>query len=557
MSHPPLREGAQRQVILDKWKAAKHRQALMYLAPEIAADPNYRDLYQNFKVKAACPVFQRGILETTTVDVGDHQVRGVLLVPHAACPVMLSHSSVTAMGGCLFDAKLGRNGRLVEECRGYYGGNQRMPYFRAFEAPALWDLAIGGSVAFPIHGSYYSPTTITGTSALAASTSVMLRDFTEVLNNGVGTNVRAIPAAANDTVSIVAELRKSVAWVDNDLNFRVGTTNSAGTITYTATPMSGPAAASTVIGKTITLPAGAVGITSCEMVDNKGVAQVFDFASIRITHQVNSAVIDNSTGLGSYVGSPVSGLASLAPVCQSARVTAISGLVTNTASALNANGFIITTATQNALPGNAGIYGENAIASLTSSRSSTVVNGAYLALAPAIDLDYGPLDCLPDLNLGVGIFVIQSQDATAITLKVEYNLVVEVISQDPLFPAMHQHVDMGLITTIQQMQEVGGYLINCENPLHWSTIGSTLSRFLKPAARAVVKGFKTALPIARKVNSVAAFAGIPGATQLDKALSVYDASRAAAKTIRAAAKGKKRAAMRDLPQLANALRNLA
>jgi hypothetical protein len=496
---------------------------LPFLSPEVCADPKYRVLYQNTKTKAACPVFQRGIIESSTTDVGDHQSRSIMLVPHAACPVMVSHSVLSNQGVCLFDAKLKTGSRLRDTYRGVYGGNNVLPHYRSFEIPAAIDLAAGATMGLPIHGGFYGATTITGSTAYTPQQQVMYRDFTEVYNGGVATGVRAIPVAATDTVSIVFAGRSTVVYTNAEMKFRIRHTNSTGVITSTEATMntvSGSGTANTFYaGTVLTVPALAVGLVSAEIVSAAAGSRQFDLVEVRVVHQVNTANSDVSSNGGSFVGVPISGINSLLPVCQSGRVTAISLKLTNTSSTLNTNGFIVAMATQNCTPSSAGVFGENSIASVTTARSFPVADGAYMALAPAIDLDYSSLDSLPGEECPIGLFIVQSQDNTPVTLKLEYNALIEVVSQDPLFAAHAQSYDPEQIRAIQHAQIGSGYLILSENPNHWSEIKATMERVGKFGRKYIVPTVKLASAL-----------GVPGAGVVNMGIGGIQSIRRLAKS---------------------------
>lgn len=462
----------------------------MFLDPAAATRPAMRSLYPNFKVRAACPVYQRGVYETTTVDVGDHQVRAVILQPSLSAPVLLSGSSLANVSSTLFKATLSRGGRLVDTTPGIYAGNQRMPIYRSFEIPSDCTFSINASIGIPIHGGFYTPALVAATTAANTQTQHMFRDFTEVLNGGVDTGVRGIPVnGTNDAVDLYLSFRSTVAYTNGDLIMRLGTCTSAGVITYTSFNMVGASSATggtNVAGGSITCPAGAVAITSLEVVSS--VARGFAFTGVHVNHSVGaSTAVDVSVGLGSFTGSPVSGLPSFLAVCQAARVTAASVLITNTSSALNANGFITGAGMQNISPSAAGIYGENSVASVTTAKTTTLVDGAYAALTPDVDLDYTPIDSLPALDSNRAIFFIQSQDNTPITLKIEYQLVVEVLSQNPIFPPEEARSDLATVTALQGLSH-GGYLLMCENKLHLSAIANLLRKIVPIVRRGLEVG---------------------------------------------------------------------
>lgn len=268
------------------------------------------------------------------------------------------------------------------------------------------------------------------------------------------------------------------------------------------------------------LPAGAVGIVGAHI--STANAGVFTFDHIALVHRTLNSNVSLGLGLGSFVGGPVSGLVSLLPTCQAARVTALSLKISNTSSALNANGYITGIATQDCMPDCVGIMGETSIKAFTSARTFKFTDGSYMALAPPVNLKYAPLDSGPPTDCPFGVFIISSQDATAITMKLEWHMLFEVVSQDPLFAPSHQEFNPAQVAAIQHCQEAGGYLVLSENPFHWGSIGSALSKAVKGvssgvsgAAKAVYNNPKTAL-------AIAAGLGVPGAAL---ATGLYQARR--------------------------------
>lgn len=522
--------GESKQELAIKEKMAKvgtlEAAVLPFLSPEVCQDASKRVLFPNAMVKPACPTYQKGIIESNTLDIGDHQVRNILLLPHVSAPVLLSHQSLAAQAGVLFQATGVRGGRLCSETTGTYGGNQSpMPWFRSHEVASLWNLATGASVALPIHGCAYTAYDSNGASALKTASQLMIRDWTEVLNGGVGTGVRAIPCMAGDIIAAHGELRATTAWVAGDLYLDVVTCDALGALTTTSAQIGFTVGVqySAWASLNVTIPALAVGIVSVSIRNANAATRTYDLCTIKVSHRavaVQDAATVAATGAGSYVGSALSGLQSMLPTCSAGRVTALSVKVTNTASELNANGYIVAVATADSLPGNVGCFGENTIAGLTTSKSYKFRDGSYMAIAPSLSLDYAALDALPGPKMNYGLFVIQSQDNTPITFKVEYHAVVEVISQDPLFAPITAYMDAAVLQALQKCQESAGYLILSENPFHWGAIGKAIggaARFvnktglLKKAAGLGIPGMSALDKVSRAIPLVAA--GMAGSTR--------------------------------------------
>jgi hypothetical protein len=519
-----MSENSQAKIVQAKAAAAGGMapRVLPFLSPEVAAEATSRVLFNNSRVRAADPIYQRGIVETSTVDVGDHQNRAVLVVPHQACPVLVSHTAQAGVG-TLFHGKP-RAGRLVDVTKGIYAGTDAVaPPFRAFEVPADWAGTTGTRFPIPIHGAWY--TAAAAGSGLVSTSSTQFRDFTDQLVGGVSNAKRAIPVQSGDFVSIKVEFQIAPIITVTDLVLEIVTIDATGARTATTAnaavnnllPTSGMSAIATV-------PVGAVGLAAASLLSAATVIR--RFSSIVVQHSTSSGVVDLSMALGSYTGVPISGLASLAPVCTAGRVTALSAKVTNTASALNANGFIIANATQDATPAAIGCFGESSIASLASSKSFKFTDGSYMALAPSIDLEYMPLDSAPSENMTMGIFVVQTQDNTPITFKVEYHMMFEVVSQDPLFAPHKPLHDAAQIAALAQAQEAGGYLVLSENPFHWGSIATALSKvgkgvggFAKSAGSAAMSGARAIARNPGTALAIGASLGVPGAMLAQHVLS--------------------------------------
>lgn len=512
-------ESKQAAVIQAKAEAAGplSKTLLPFLSPEVCADASARVLYPNANARAACPVYQKGIIETSTVDIGNHQNRAVLLVPHMACPIMFSHSALSAVALGLFQASTTQSGRLRDPCPGRYGGSEDQPLYSAHEIPQHVDFTVpGASIALPIHGGFYTANTQDSTSSQRNPAAIMFRDWTTVMDaTGVPSSVRAIPGLSGDSVRITLVARASAAWVAGDLTLDVVTTNVGGTSLTTTSAALTPTSATSpaVLAGSVTLPVGAVGIVS--VILRATVIKSVDFSSVCVIHSCNSSTAPAGVQLGTFVGSPISGFASLKPVASAARVTSLSLKVTNTSSALNANGFIIGFATQGVYPGNTGCFGENTISGLVSAKSFKFIDGSYMALAPALDLQFSNVDTLPDYGTGIGMYLITGQDNTAITMKCEYHAVVEIVSQDPLFAPMPAGYHPEFLTAVKSAQESGGYLVLSENPFHWGVIGSLLGK----AKKALTS------PFAKQMVSAADKLGIPFAHQAQMAEDFLSSSR--------------------------------
>lgn len=518
MSAPPT-ESKQAAAVQAKAEAAGplSKTLLPFLSPEVCADASTRVLYPNANARAACPVYQKGIIETSTVDVGNHQNRGILVVPHMACPIMLSHSALSGVALALFHASTTEAGRLKDPCPGRYGGSQLQPLYSAHEIPQHCDFAAGSSIAIPIHGGFYTDNALSSSSAQRNASSTMYRDWTTVLNGGVPTAVRAIPASTGDSVRLTSVVRSGTVWASADLQLDVVTTDTAGVLTTTSASLVATAVTTlVVVGAAITLPA-CVGI--CSVSIRCVNARSVDFQTLDVIHSPAGATVPTGTELGTYVGSPISGFASLKPIATSARVTALSLKVSNTSSALNANGYIVGFATQAAFPGNAGCFGESSISGLVSAKSFKFVDGSYMAMAPALDLQFSNVDTLPSYGTGIGMYVVTGQDATPITMKCEYHAVVEIVSQDPLFAPMPAGYHPEFLTAVKSAQESGGYLVLSENPFHWGVIGSLLGK----AKKALTS------PFAKQMVSAADKLGIPFAHQAQMAEDFLSPSRPKAK----------------------------
>lgn len=536
---PHLTSGSSAEnAIRSKLTASSHPDKIAaFLAPEICTVHNNRVLFQNNNVKAACPVYQRGILESGTIDIGDHQVRTVLMVPHVACPILISHNTLTGVATCLADLLVKNGARLLDTWRGLYGGNSVLPYYRSHEMPASMDLAAAASIGIPIHGGFYSNTTVSGTTAATPQQQVMFRDFTELTNaTGGATGLRVLPVIAGDGITAFIEARRSTgAFTLGDLVIRIRTCAIDGTVTSATFTLNAVSYTSGTIcaGGSHTIAANQVGLLSLELLSGAAGTVSYDLARIRVMHQVNSVNMSLGSFSGSYVGVPISGINSLLPVCQSARVTALSLKITNTTAVLDANGFIVAVATQNTAPGSCGIYGEGSIASATTAKSYPFVDGCYMALAPAVDLDYSTLDSLPGESVPFGMFIIQTQDNKTITMKLEYHALVEVVSQDPLFAPSMQATDPLQIAALQTAQSGAGYLVLSENPLHWKEIQGVMER----ANKAVRQKVLPVLNVARNL-------GVPGSAQ------TYAATNAVSKVVNVLAKRNKDQNKSKAPQKA-------
>lgn len=466
-----------------------------FLNPATGSQPQGRFLYPNSRVRPSCPVFQRNVIESQTVDVGQHQVRHVLLQPHVSAPIMVSHQTLPFVNGVLFNGVASEGGLCDMEAGGFYSGNQRMPWFRSFRMPAFFSsLGNGAGVGVPIHGAFYSPSTVAANtpSSAVAPGNILLRDFTEV-NNATGdfTGVHGLPLGPDGNDVIVVHMgfaSPGTSLVDNvDLSIRLGLCDAGGTVTYQTTVMNitRSLAANGVASCSISPTAGTIALTSLELVNTRGTGFTLDIGYFKVVHALLSGVtVNNGVGSGSFVGAPVRGLASVTASCQAARVTSASLLLTNTTSSLNANGFITACGVQAALPSNTGLLGIQSIGALATARSFPFVDGCYSAIAPNINLDYESLDSSPSLALNRVVMTVKGQDNTPVIFKLEYNVIVEVISQDPLFPAQMAVIDQRRVQALQMLQESGAYLILSENKLHWNSIKNAIKALLVGASAA-------------------------------------------------------------------------
>lgn len=480
----------------------------MFLAPELANDAKFRVALNNPHSAPSCQVYQRGVIEGTTIDVGDHCERMLLMVPHASCPVLLSHASLLNTACCISNLVQVLGTRLVDPYPGLYGGSPPVvPPFRSHEFPGAVDLAAGASIGIPIHGGFYGPTSYIQSAALVNSTQLMYRQWTEAFVAGVAGGINVLPSLSTDTVSLVVLGRGVSTYVNGDLNLRVRTMNNAGIITTATVALGNGATGATLLLTAVyTIPVGAIGIVSCELSSAAAASRSYDFTIVKITHQVNTSNVDPSSFGGSFVGTPTSGFSSLLPICQSARVTALSVKVTNTSSALNANGYIVGTATVDTPPAATGIYGATSIATKTTSKSFPLVDGCYMALAPSTKLRFSPLDAAPPDDISFGVMAFTTQDATAITFKIEYHAVIEVISQDPLFaPGLHRRAK-SQSAMLSAVQSSAGYLVLSENPLHWNDVQGALTqaaKFYDNKVSPVVKKIEQFVPAVRQARQIA------------------------------------------------------
>jgi hypothetical protein len=106
-----------------------------------------------------------------------------------------------------------------------------------------------------------------------------------------------------------------------------------------------------------------------------------------------------------------------------------------------------------------------------------------------------------------------------VTLKLEYNALIEVVSQDPLFAAHAQSYDPEQIRAIQHAQIGSGYLILSENPNHWSEIKATMERVGKFGRKYIVPSVKLASAL-----------GVPGAGAVNMGIGGIQSIRRLAKS---------------------------
>jgi hypothetical protein len=456
-----------------------------FLDPSTAQDSD-RFCWPNAHCKPACPVYQRGVVDVATLDVGDHQARAVIVQPHAAAPIMISHGRLASRQFVLFDGTSIVGGRLIDSSNPGFAASTAadQPPFITFEIPAAQSFSIGTVLALPLHGSFGTPYNALGNVRMSVA-QACFEDYTAVLNAGTDTGVRAIPCEAGDVVKVdISGTCGSAAYANGDLVLDVVTSSATGVLTTTSANIVVPVALAVpnffgAYGQ-ISTPAGAVGIVSAMI---RGVvARFITFQRCSILHESSSGGANISTGLGVFTGASISGMNSLRAVAQEARLNSLSCLLTNTASSLNANGFITGCGIPGATPASVGIVGEDSVASAVSSRTFKFLDGSYTSLRPAQDLCFSPLDSLPPNRANRVIYFIRGQDATPVTFKIEYQAVLEVISADPLFPPERVVFDEKAMTAVERLAEGPAYLILCENALHMGKILKKVGKVAKFAA---------------------------------------------------------------------------
>lgn len=493
---------------------------LPFLSPEVCATESNRVLYNNGCVRAADPIYQRGVIEASTANLASSEGRAILLTPHQACPVSVSHSGLTGVG-ILFKSEGIRNGRLYDLTRGIHAGNDSpAPPYRSYELPAYWSAAVASTLAIPLHGGFYNPV-VGGASGLQQQTATNFRDFTELADAaGALTGRRVIPVVAGDSIRSVLSSARGGVFVAGDITLSIVTYNNAAVRTVTTSNF-----APTIVGSlgnvlvgAVAIPAGAIGLAAVYL--TAAVATPLFLSDVMVVHEAATAAVDAGVGYGSFVGTPISGLASLTPVCSAGRVTALSLKITNTSSALSTNGFILATATQDATPASTGIVSDATIAAFAATKSFKFADGAYMALAPSIDSAYMPLDSSPQSHCPMGIFYLQGQDATPLTFKLEYNMMFEVVSQDPLFAPHKPLHDPEQLRALAQAQEAGGYLILSENPFHWGAITGALKKGVSGLGKVAGSAMKFAGENPALLGGLAAAGvGIPAALMAARSLT--------------------------------------
>lgn len=494
----------------------------MFLDPQTAQNPSQRFLYPNARARPACPVYQKAIFETSTVDIGDHQVRGVMLQPSPTCPVMLSHSYLVNHNFTLFAGRLVGQ-RVVDTVEGEYGGNQLLPPFRSHQLPSTVTLLGGTPMPIPIHGSFGNTAFYSG-AVNTGLASVSFRDFTEVLNAGISTGVNVLPAFQGEFMTVSLRVGFGTLPLDNSrLLLDVSWANNVGTLATNTSAFIFPttpqiAEAPGVCSAQFSMPTGSVGIASISLRSPSTATYNLYDVLVQISSQtaVPAGALLNATGLGVYAGQPVSGIASIGSAAHALRMSAGSLLLTNTSSSLNTNGFIVGTGFAG-LPSTVGINGENTIGSQVSSRSFALVDGSYASLAPKLDLPFESVYAQPDMNSNRVLWILKTQDNTPISLRLRFDAVIEIVSQDPLFPPLPGYCEPIRMAALNACQESEGYLILTENPFHLSGVakfignalnmGGKLVSIAHPVAgmmmQRVGSGISTAAPIVQKVEDYA------------------------------------------------------
>ncbi len=440
----------------------------MFMDPETAMSMPHRPHWPNAQVQPSLPVYQRSTVETTTVDVGDHQVRAILAQPHQSAPFLISHSGIAGQWYTLFSSSKSADGRLIDSEPGFFNGYQNggtvvVPY-RSFEFPQRIDVLSGGVLYFPLHGSF-------GHAPVAGTISFL--DWTESLIGGVGSGIPAIPVQGANSLVLV-RLAATVTNVPaaGDLQVVYGVIDAAGVVTFISTSFAGYANGPFLGSLALTMPATAVGLVGVGL---RGVNPIFlNLASVDVSLNTTTATVNLSTGLGSFTGKQISGFASLTSAVQAARVTAASVLLTNTASSLNANGYILATGISGCLPSSAALLGESSVATKAQTRTFPFVDGAYAAIRPSSDLPYSSMDSLPAKTLNRVLFVVRGQDATPVSMKIEAHEVIEVISPDPLFAPRKARPSAPYCAYLDDVAEDPSCLILCENKNHLKEIGRTI-----------------------------------------------------------------------------------
>jgi hypothetical protein len=349
--------------------------------------------------------------------------------------------------------------------------------------PSILGVGTGG-FAIPIHGAFGTPTNLA--SGVTAPASACFEDFTEVLNAGTGTGVHAIPCEEGDHVYMT--MIGAVISGSGTQEFHVLTSSSSGAITVTSATYGSFGAPGSFNGyAVVTIPSGAVGIVGCYL--RSSVGGTLGLYQLSVQHFSASSSANVSTGLGVFAGDPVSGMASLRELTVEARVTALSCLLTNTASALNANGFFCGVGVSQSLPAEAGILGESSAFALSSARTFPFVDGAYTAIRPADDLEFTPLDSLPMEKQNRVMFFVRGQDNTPVVFKVEYHGIIEVVSSDPLFPPSPVFTDCDATGALEKLAESSAYLILSENKFHLGSVMKKIGSVAKWAAPLVADKF--------------------------------------------------------------------
>lgn len=447
----------------------------MFLDPASAPDTTRVRLRDTFS-KDSCPVYQRVSRTATTIDVGSNQQIAVMLNPSTLCPLLISTPTVpTNTRFELFNGSEVRNGRLIDPVGGIHvctGSNVPVPDFKTMEIPSSNAFSVGEKFWYPLHDSFGTSTDSTTTTATATS----LICPTAVLSNGTPTGSIGIPVNPGMGVSQCGTLLSETGnLLRGNFLMTYGYVDASGTyfeISAAMDPLVDNVTRLDFFDQT-PVPANAVALVAVGI--QSLVAATVVLRDIGVTlNTFAQTSIPLGVSLGHFSGSPISGFNSLKPLVTDARVIAASLLISNTASSLNANGTIYSSAV-NGFPSNYGIVSAESIAEKTSTTTLPFVDGTYCALNMG-SRAYSSFDTTPDPRAPRCISFIGGQDSTPVSFKAEVHLVVECVSEDPLFPAESEpFVDYKVIQSAFGSEPA---LLLCENKFH---LRKVLEKLMKAA----------------------------------------------------------------------------